>query len=124
MAKSTRRATRIGDQIQRELAELIRLEIKDPRIGLVTITGVEVSPDHSHAKVFFSRFGDAAELPAAVVALNHAAGFLHSALFTRLRLRVVPQLTFVHDQSIERGVRLTHLIDEAVAADSKAERGD
>ncbi|HQT26004.1 MAG TPA: 30S ribosome-binding factor RbfA, partial [Burkholderiales bacterium] len=84
------RTERIAQQIQRELAELLRTEVKDPRIGMVTITDVEVSRDYSHAKVYYTALGSEREEIAK--GLNRAAGFLHSQLFHRLKLRVVPQL--------------------------------
>jgi len=120
MAKSPKvsgRAIRIGDQIQKELADLIRQEVKDPRVGMVTITGVDVASDYSHAKVFFSTLADKQTIDECALGLNHAAGFLRSALFHRLALRVIPQLHFVYDESIERGVRISALIDQAVATD-------
>ena len=116
MAKESARARRIADQIQRELSELIRLELKDPRVsGLITLTGVEVSPDYSHAKVFFTAIGADSQGIETAAGLQRAAGFLRSQLAQRLMLRVVPQLHFVYDVSVERGMRLTRLIDEAVA---------
>ncbi|MES2354133.1 MAG: 30S ribosome-binding factor RbfA [Pseudomonadota bacterium] len=117
MAKSFHRTTRVGDQIQKELADLVRLEVKDPRIGMVTITGVEVAADYSHAKVFVTTLDTKHKIDEAVAGLNHAAGFLRSALFHRLALRVIPQLHFVYDESIERGIRLTSLIDEAISSE-------
>lgn len=107
------RTSRIADQIQRELAELIRLEVRDPRVGLVTITGVELSRDQSHAKVFFTVLG--APPDDALAGLSRAAGFLRSELAHRLTTRKVPELHFAYDESVERGVRLSRLIDEAVA---------
>ncbi len=112
------RSERIAQQIQRELAELLRTEVKDPGIGMVTITDVEVSRDHSHAKVFYTFLGSEMEREAIAKALKRAAGFLHSQLFHRLKLRVVPQLHFEYDVSVERGAYLSHLIDEAVKGDS------
>lgn len=117
MPKDFARTERIAQQIQRELADLIRLEVKDPRVGMVTLTAVEVSPDYSHAKVFFTSLVSAARQEETAAGLQHAAGFLRSQLAHRLKLRTVPQLKFVYDTSVERGIRLTHLIDEAVAAD-------
>ena len=115
MPRDFPRTRRIADQIQRELAELIRLELKDPRVpGLVTITGVEVSSDQSHAKVFFTLLGDESRIEEATTGLRSAAGFLRTQLGHRMKLRVVPQLDFKYDTSVERGVRLSHLIDEAV----------
>lgn len=118
MAKDSPRARRIGDQIQRDLSDLIRQEVKDPRVGLVTITEVEVAADYSHAKVFFTVLGSEEQAQASLAGLNHAAGFLRGALFHRLQLRVVPQLHFVYDTSVEQGMRLTHLIEQAVAQEA------
>jgi ribosome-binding factor A len=114
MARSPSRAGRIADQIQRDLAVLIRSEVKDPRIGMVTLTGVEVSNDYHHAKVFFTTLGDAAVLAKAQLGLDKASGFLRSQLAKGLGLRIVPELHFVHDESVERGARLSKLIDDAV----------
>jgi ribosome-binding factor A len=110
--KITNRQQRIADQIQRDLAELISREVRDPRVGLVTLSGVEVSPDYAHAKVYFSVFGsDGAQ---AAAGLNAAAGHLHHLLFKRLRIHTVPRLHFVLDTSVERGFEIDRLIDEAV----------
>ena len=116
MSKDYPRSRRIAEQIQRELSEIIRLELKDPRVGMITLTDVEVTPDYEHARIFFTRLGDAADNQAVTHALEHAAGFLRSELAQRMRLRIVPQLHFEYDESVERGVRLSNLIDEAVAS--------
>jgi ribosome-binding factor A len=108
------RGARIADQIQRELAEIIRLEVRDPRVGLVTLTGVELSRDQSHAKVFFTTLGPESAAEEAGEGLQRAAGFLRSELAHRLTTRKVPELHFHFDESVERGVRLSRLIDEAV----------
>jgi ribosome-binding factor A len=108
------RSRRIAEQIQRELSQIIWQELKDPRVGMITLTDVEVTPDCEHAKVFFTRLGDASDNEAVTRALRHAAGFLRTELAHRMRLRIVPQLTFEYDESVERGVRLSNLIDEAV----------
>lgn len=108
------RQARIADQIQRELAELIRLEMRDPRVGLVTLTGVELSRDQSHAKVYFTVLGSPSDAEHAGEGLQRAAGFLRSQLAHRLTTRTVPELAFAYDESVERGVRLSRLIDEAV----------
>lgn len=113
------RSARIADQIQRELAELIR-DLRDPRIGLVTLTGVELSRDQSHAKVFFTVLGSEADT--AGEGLQRAAGFLRSELARRLTTRKVPELHFAYDESVERGVRLSRLIDEAVSPAPKPAR--
>jgi ribosome-binding factor A len=109
------RLRRVADQIQRELSALLRSQVKDPRVGMITLTGVEVSPDLAHAKIFFTILGDKESLAQTEVGLKRAAGFLRSQLGGRLKLRVTPELHFHHDASVERGVRLSQLIDTAVA---------
>lgn len=109
------RSARIADQIQRSLAEVIRLELRDPRVGLVTLTGVELSGDQSHAKVFFTTLGSPADVEHALEGLGRAAGFLRSELAHRLTTRKVPELHFAYDESVERGMRLSQLIDQAMA---------
>jgi len=113
MPKNPARSSRIAEQIQRELAELIRLEVKDPRVGMLTLTDVDLSRDYAHAKVFFTTFGGESGSAETGAALQHAAGFLRSQLSHRLNLRSVPQLHFVYDSSVERGVHLSKLIEEA-----------
>ena len=119
MKKHSPRAQRVADQIQRELADLLRLHLKDPRVGMVTITAVDVSPDLRHAKVLFTHLVGAEHAPSTVQALEHAAGYLRSELAHRLKLYSVPRLEFVYDDSIETGIRLSKLIDRAVDEDSK-----
>jgi ribosome-binding factor A len=119
MPKDVSRTHRVAEQIQRELAELIQLELKDPRVGMITVTGVEVTSDYSHAKVFFSLLGDQERLQQALIGLNSAAGYLRSQVAHRMKLRIMPALHFVHDTSIEEGMRLDKLISEAVAEDAR-----
>jgi ribosome-binding factor A len=110
------RSFRVADQIQRDVAELIR-ELKDPRIGMVTISGVDVTPDYAHAKVYFSVLvGDAAECE---TALNEAAGFLRNGLFKRLAIHTVPTLHFHFDRTTERAADLSALINQANASRAK-----
>ena len=107
------RGFKVADQIQRDLTELIR-ELKDPRIGMVTLQGVEVTPDYAHAKVFFSLLtGDPVETQAA---LNQAAGFLRNGLFKRLHIHTVPTLHFVFDRTSERAADMNALIAKAVSS--------
>jgi ribosome-binding factor A len=108
------RSRRVADQVQRELADIVRLELKDPRVGMITLTGVEVTPDYAHAQVFFTLLGDATRAEEATQGLKRAAGFLRTQLAHRLKFRTVPQLQFVYDTSVERGMNLSRLIDEAV----------
>ena len=117
MPKDFPRARRVADQMQRELSELIRLEIKDPRVGMLTITEVEVTRDMDHAKVFFTTLGGKPEHDACLEGLQRASGFLRTQLSQRMQLRQVPKLSFVYDHSVERGVQLSQLIESAVAED-------
>jgi ribosome-binding factor A len=111
------RGHRVADQIQRDLSELIARELKDPRVGMVTINAVEVTPDYAHAKVFFSVLtGNPEET---TEALNAAAGFLRNGLFKRLSIHTVPTLHFVYDRTTERAADLNALIAKAVASRSK-----
>lgn len=121
------RALRIAEEIQRELPGLIRLELDDPDVGMVTLTGVEVAADIAHAKVYFTVLESPEAEPARVAerrrrsvdALARASGFLRTELASRLRLRSVPQLHFHYDESIERGAELSRLIDRAVRDDER-----
>jgi ribosome-binding factor A len=117
MPREFSRTERLGDQIQRELATLLELEVKDPKLGMVTVTAVKVSRDLAHAKVYVTALGDAAQVADSMGALHRAAGFLRSALAKRLLVRTTPSLNFVYDTSVERGARLSALIDSALAAD-------
>jgi len=103
----------VADLIQRELSGLIRLELRDPRVGMVTITSVDVSPDLTHAKVFFTLL-DKNLLDDTTRGLQRAAGFLRSQLAQRMKLYTTPELRFVYDESVERGDRLSRLIDSVV----------
>jgi len=114
MSRDFSRTVRVADQIQRELALLIQNEIMDPRVGMVTLTGVEVTRDYAYAKVFYTTLGGDGNIQLVEEGLKHAAGFLRSQLAGKIRLRVVPQLQFVYDESVERGMKLSRLIDEAV----------
>ena len=117
MPKDFPRARRVADQMQRELSELIRLEVKDPRVGMLTLTEVEVTRDMDHAKVFFTTLGGKPEHEACLQGLQRASGFLRTQLSQRMQLRQVPKLSFVYDHSVERGVQLAQLIESAVAED-------
>lgn len=111
MAKDNPRAKRLGEQIQRELTELLRRDVKDERIGNVTITAVNVSGDLRTARVYYLVFGKEGADPKVQRGLTSAAGFLRNALSKSLMIRYTPTLTFELDTSIEHGVRLTQLIN-------------
>jgi len=117
MPRDFPRTRRVGEQLQRELAVLIRDEINDPRVGMVSVSAVEVSRDFSHAKVFISTLGKPEDAEASVQVLQGAAGYLRRLLGQRMTLRSVPQLHFKRDYSIEQGARLSSLIDAAVRGD-------
>lgn len=128
MARDFKRTDRVGDQIQKELATLIQFELKDPRLGMVTLNAVRVSKDLGYADVYFTSLsqldGDAeAQRREAESILRGAAGFLRSELARSIRLRVMPQLRFHYDHSLERGQTLSRLIDNARRSD-EAFRGD
>ena len=110
--KKPQRGLRVADQIQRDLSELSPREVRDPRVGLVTLTGVEVTPDYAHAKVYFTVLGSEPAL--ATKGLNAAAGLLHNLLFKRLSIHTIPRLHFLHDTSVEHGFAINRLIAEAV----------
>ncbi|MEZ7828089.1 MAG: 30S ribosome-binding factor RbfA [Brachymonas denitrificans] len=115
----TNRSYKVSDQIQRDLAELIARELKDPRVGMITLQGVEVTPDYAHAKVYFSVLtGDPVQTEEA---LNHAAGHLRNGLFKRLHIHTVPTLHFIYDRTQERAADMNALIAKAVSSRSKDE---
>ncbi|MDB5763069.1 MAG: rbfA [Herminiimonas sp.] len=110
------RGQRVADQIQRDLAEIIAFELKDPRVGMVTLTEVQITPDYAHAKVFFTMLSDDPEkIKNTVSGLDKASGFIRGQLGRRLTIHTLPELHFVHDTSTARGMELSKLIDEANA---------
>lgn len=114
------RGLRVADQIQRDLSEIIAFELKDPRVGMITITEVQVTPDYAHAKVFFTMLNDNKEAVANTVqGLTQASGFIRGQLGRRLTIHTLPQIHFVHDTSISRGMELSSLIDKANAVRAK-----
>ena len=108
--RNSGRSHKLGDLIQRELSELLQRELRDPRVGMITITAVDVSPDFSHAKVLYTTL-DPARVEDAAKGLKRAAGFLRSQLARRIKLYTTPELRFEYDVSVERGDRLSRLID-------------
>lgn len=111
------RNLRISDQIQRDLAEMIQRELRDPRLGLVTLQSVTLTPDYAHAKVYFTVLAaDAAEVENI---LNEKSGYLHSLLYKRLHIHTVPTLRFFHDTSVEQAIEMSKLIKEANSTRAK-----
>ncbi|MDH5777365.1 MAG: 30S ribosome-binding factor RbfA [Gammaproteobacteria bacterium] len=117
MPKEFSRTRRVGEQIQRELAQLIQLEVNDPRLGMVTVSGVDVSKDLAVAKIFISSLNDDDNVKQTISILTSAAGFLRRELGKRMTTRTVPELRFVYDETTLRGNKLASLIDQAIASD-------
>ena len=110
------RGQRVADQIQKDLSELITFELKDPRVGMITLSEVQLTPDYAHAKVYFTMLKDDPETVKNTLAgLQAASGFLRNQLFKRLHIHTLPQLHFVHDMSAARGMAMSALIDQANA---------
>ena len=106
------RVSRVGEQIKKELSQILQTELKDPRVGFVTVTGVEVTNDLSQARVYISVMGDDTQKEETLRALDKAQGFLRSELGRRIRLRQIPELLFKFDTSIEYGSRIEQLLQE------------
>lgn len=117
MPKEYSRSARVVEQIRRELAELIRSEVKDPRVGFISLTEVEITPDYAHAKVFFTSMTGEEGVEDILVGLRRASGFLRRELGRRVRIHTTPELHFVYDRSIENGNRMSALIDKVIAED-------
>jgi ribosome-binding factor A len=110
------RGLRVADQIQKDLSELIAFELKDPRVGMVTLAEVQLTPDYAHAKIYFTMLKDDAEsVKNTLAGLQAAAGYLRNQLGKRLHIHTLPQLHFVHDTSASRGMAMSALIDQANA---------
>ena len=108
------RGQRVADQIQKDLSELITFELKDPRVGMITLAEVQLTPDYAHAKIFFTTLKDDPEsVNNTLAGLNAAAGYLRNQLGKRLHIHTLPQLHFVHDTSTMRGMAMSALIDQA-----------
>ncbi len=121
MPKPSNRKDKVADLLKKELALLIQAEIRDPRVGMVSVTGAKVSRDMAYAEVFVTILGKnkTEEIEQSLEALNSASGYLRSLLAKSANLRTTPKLTFTYDDSIVRGQYLSNLIDEALASDKK-----
>ncbi|MGE5386534.1 MAG: 30S ribosome-binding factor RbfA [Betaproteobacteria bacterium] len=112
--KSFARSDRVAEQIRRDLAALIQAELKDPRVGMVSLTSVELTADYAHAKIYFTTL-DTAHLADIEKGLKRSAGFLRRELGRRIKIHTLPELHFIYDASVERGASLTELINQAAA---------
>ncbi|MCL2161771.1 MAG: 30S ribosome-binding factor RbfA [Betaproteobacteria bacterium] len=117
MPKEFSRGQRIAEQIRRELAELIRQEVKDPRVSFISLTEVDLTPDYAHAKIFFTALGGVDSVPEILEGLRRASGFLRRELGKRIRIHTLPELHFHYDRSVEDGSRLSQLIEQTVRED-------
>lgn len=112
------RSERVAEQVRRDLADLIRSELKDPRVGMISLTEVELTPDYAHAKVYFTTL-NVEHLDDIQRGLKRAAGFLRRELGRRIHIHTLPELHFVYDASLERGMNLSQLIDQANAVSAE-----
>ncbi|WP_421252021.1 30S ribosome-binding factor RbfA [Aeromonas sp. 600724] len=122
MAREFSRTRRVGQQIQREIARILQREVKDPRIGMVTVSDVEVSRDLNYAKIyvtFLQLENDAERIKEGLQGLTEAAGYIRSLLGSAMRLRVVPELRFYYDQTLVEGMRLSNLVTNTVREDKR-----
>ncbi len=117
MQKGSNRLRRVEEQVKRELALLFSYSVKDPRVKMVTVHGVEIAPDLGSAKVYFTSFDEQANYRAIEKTLNTLNGFLRSELGKSLHLRTIPEFRFCYDDSVERGAKLSSLIDQVIAED-------
>lgn len=116
MAREFSRTDRVAEQLQREMAQIVQMEIKDPRVGMVTVSGVDVSRDLYYATIYVTFLGiseDKKSISAALEVLNQASGFVRSLIGKRMKMRVVPQIKFAFDQSISHGSEMSALIQKA-----------
>lgn len=123
MPREFNRSDRVAGSLRRELAQLIQKEVKDPEVGFISLSDVEVTRDLAHAKVFITVF-ETEKADSSLKALNRAAGYLRHRLGQQMRIRSVPELHFHHDASVETGLRMDNLIDEAISSDREHHRDD
>ena len=125
MAQEFSRTERVRHQLQREIAMILQREVKDPRVSMVTVSDVEVSRDLAYAKVFVTFLhDDDDQVKAGLKVLNQASGFIRSLLGKRIKVRVVPELKFQHDGSLNEGIRMSRLVDEARKRDKNESEGE
>jgi ribosome-binding factor A len=121
---ASKRIARLNEQVRRELTSLLQLSVRDPRIGIVTVTDVEISPDLYHAKVFYSVMGGAEERDSAAQGLRAAAGFLRTEIGRRMHIRRAPELHFTYDNTLQHAMHIEQLLREARAGSSSADAAD
>jgi len=125
MAREFARTDRVGQEIKKVIALIIQREVKDPRLGMVTVNAVEITRDLAYAKIFVTFFTlEGQNVDQSIDILNEAAGYIRSLLSKRIKARIMPELRFIYDSSMVEGVRMGHLVDKAVADDEKNHQGD
>lgn len=121
MAREFARTDRVSQEIQKEVAMIIQREVKDPRLGMVTVNAVEVTRDLAYAKIFVTFFTlDGQNVDESTDILNEASSYIRTLLAKRIKARIMPELRFIYDSSMVEGVRMTSLVDKAVASDKRA----
>lgn len=125
MAREFARTDRVGQEIQKEIAMIIQREVKDPRLGMVTVSAVEITRDLAYAKIFVTFFTlEGQNIDESIKVLNEASGFIRTLLAKKIKARIMPELRFIYDSSMVEGVRMGTLVDKAVAEDRKNHEGD
>jgi len=125
MAREFARTDRVGQEIQKVIAMIIQREVKDPRLGMVTVNAVEITRDLAYAKIFVTFYTlEGQNVEQSLEVLNDAAGYIRSLLSKRIKARIMPELRFIYDSSMVEGVRMGHLVDQAVAKDEKNHQAD
>jgi ribosome-binding factor A len=126
MSRVSTRVDKVADLLKKEVALLIQSEVRDPRVGMASVTGVKVSKDLAHASVYVTLLGksNAEEAQEGIEALNKASGFLRSMLAKEVSMRIMPKLKFIYDDTLAKGQHMTSLIDEALARDERDHQQD
>ena len=125
MAREIARTDRVAQEIQKEIAMIIQREVKDPRLGMVTVNAVEITRDLAYAKIFVTFFTlEGQNVDHSLEVLNEAARYIRTLLAKRIKARIMPELRFIYDSSMVEGVRMGNLVDQAVAQDMKNHEGD
>jgi ribosome-binding factor A len=125
MAREFARTDRVAQEIQKEIAMIIQREVKDPRLGMVTVNAVEVTRDLAYAKIFVTFFTlEGQNVDVSIEVLNEAASYIRTLLAKRINARIMPELRFIYDSSMVEGVRMGNLVDKAVADDVKNHEGE
>ncbi|MBA6290790.1 30S ribosome-binding factor RbfA [Colwellia sp. MB3u-70] len=125
MAREFARTDRVAQEIQKEIAMIIQREVKDPRLGMVTVNAVEITRDLAYAKIFVTFFTlEGQNVDVSIEVLNEAASYIRTLLAKRINARIMPELRFIYDSSMVEGVRMGNLVDKAVAEDEKNHEGE